>query len=41
MVVRRKKPPKTGEKSVADREPGRTSIGNAGNTTKKFVPPTV
>ena len=35
MVVRKKKPPKTGEKFVAVRESGKTSTVNAGNTTKK------
>jgi len=41
MGARKKKPPKTGEKFVADRESGRTSTVNDGNTTKRFVPPTV
>jgi hypothetical protein len=41
MVVKKKKPPKTGEKFVVDRESGKTSIVNAGNTTKKFGLPTV
>jgi hypothetical protein len=41
MVVRKKKPPKTGEKFVAVREPGKIFTENGGNTIKRFVLPTV
>jgi hypothetical protein len=37
MVARKKRPPTIGEKSVADREFGRTFTVNGGNTTKRFV----
>jgi hypothetical protein len=40
-VVKKKKPQKTGEKSVADREPGKAFTVNGGNTIKRFVPLTV
>jgi hypothetical protein len=41
MAVKKKKLPKTGEKSVAGKEPGKTLTVNGGNTIKRFVPPTV
>jgi hypothetical protein len=41
MVVRKKKPPKTGERFVVAREVGKTSTANGGNTIKKFVLPMV